>query len=157
MLLVELLEPGAWIVLSLTVIELLTFLNSKFTSLAFVELVLIFVQPLVLSKLEFSTGNLYSLLKDSLGKSYPHLKVMIAFYLSSTHQTRVPQSLSKRNFGKRAYTPPVIFLFSDKRDEKSFMSKKIFSLPKISAKYKVEAYYCEEKEDVVYRTIFMLN
>ena len=100
---------------------------------------------------------LYSLLKDSLGKSYPHLKVMIAFYLSSTHQTRVPQSLSKRNFGKRAYTPPVIFLFSDKRDEKSFMGKKIFSLPKISAKYKVEAYYCEEKEDVVYRTIFMLN
>lgn len=100
---------------------------------------------------------IYSLLQDNIKLYYPNLKVMIAFYLSSTRQTKIPKTLSKRNFRERTYTPPVIFIYSDKKDEHKIMGENTSFLPEISAKYKLKAYYSEIQEDVVYRTVFMFN
>lgn len=101
--------------------------------------------------------EMYTLLQNNIGKSYPHLKVMIAFYLCSTSHSKKPKSLSKRNFRGRVYTPPVIFLYSDKRSEKDIMGEDAYFLSEISEKYKLKAYYSEVKEDVVYRTVFMFS
>lgn len=100
---------------------------------------------------------MYTLLQNNIGNSYPHLKVMIAFYLCSTSHSKKPKSLSKRNFRGRVYTPPVIFLYSDKRSEKDIMGENAYFLSEISEKYKMNAYYSEVKEDVVYRTVFMFG
>jgi hypothetical protein len=66
---------------------------------------------------------------------------MIAFYLSSTHQTKIPKSLTKRNFKRNTYIPPVIFLYSNKIDVKDIMGNDSFFLPEISNKYIIKARY----------------
>lgn len=101
--------------------------------------------------------TMFNLLRNKIAKYYPNLKVMIAFYLSSTHQTKIPKSITKRNFKKNTYIPPVIFLYSNKIDVKDIMGNDSFFLPEISNKYKIKAYYTEQKEDVVYRTIYMYD
>lgn len=101
--------------------------------------------------------EMYTLLQSNIRKSYPHLKVMIAFYLCSTTDSKKPKSLSKRNFRRRTYTPPVIFLYSEKRKEKDIIGENADFLSEISEKYNMKAYYSEVKEDVVYRTVFMFE
>lgn len=101
--------------------------------------------------------EILTLLQDNITTKYSHLKVMIAFYLSSTNHSQRPKSLSKRNFRKGAYIPPVIFLYSDKRDEKKIIGENADYLNEISERYKMKAFYSETKEDVVYRTIFMFK
>lgn len=101
--------------------------------------------------------EMYNLLLDNIKNKYPQLKVMIAFYLSSTSKTKIPKSLSKRNFKKKVYTPPVIFLYSNKIKEKDIIGESVVFLNEISEKYNMKAYYSETKEDVIYRTIFMFE
>ena len=100
---------------------------------------------------------MYALLQNNIGKSHPHLKVMIAFCLSATYQPRILKTLSRRNFRERNYTPPIIYLYSDKLDEKEYIMGDCTFLPDISEKFRLKAYYQEIKEDVYYRTIFMFK
>ena len=100
---------------------------------------------------------LYSMLQANIKKFHPDLKVMIAFPLSCSHQPRIPKTLSKRNFRKGNYTPPIIYLYSEKWDERALIPGKLSFLPEISQKFQLKAYYSESKEDVYYRTIFMFK
>lgn len=101
--------------------------------------------------------KMYALLKNNIGKSYPHLKVMIAFCLSVTYQPKIPKTLSRRNFRERNNTPPIIYLYSDKLDEKDLLLGNLTFLPEVSEKFRLKAYYQEIKEDVYYRAIFMFK
>ena len=98
---------------------------------------------------------MYSMLKANIKRFHSDLKVMIAFPLSCSYQSRIPKTLSKRNFRKRNYTPPIIYLYSEKWDERNLIPGKLSFLPEISEKYQLKAYYSEEKEDVFWRTIVM--
>ena len=103
--------------------------------------------------------TMYDLVEKNIRKTHPHLKTAILFPLASTCQSRIPKTLTKRNFRKNNYEPPGIYLCPNKQDFKEFFLGNITFLPEVSEKYQLKVYYSERKDEDGYydRFIFMFR
>ena len=97
---------------------------------------------------------IHKLLQEQVSNKYPDLELAICFCLSTTHNSYIPKTFTLRNFNKNMRTPPEILIYN-KNEKKLLLKNKVY-LSEISDKYKMKAYYYEEKEDVVWRWIYFM-
>lgn len=97
---------------------------------------------------------LHKYLVKMVSEKYPDLEIGICFCLSTAHSSHIPKTFTLRNFSKNMRTPPELMIYN-KTERNALLENGIF-LSEISAKYKMDAYYYEEKEDVIWRWIYFI-
>ena len=103
------------------------------------------------------TFMMYKLLQEGLMEKYPDLELGVCFTLSTTYQSNIPKTFTLRNFRKGMIVPPELMVFNKKNRMSLLGLEHRLFLPEISIKYKMKAYYYENKEDVIWRWIYFVQ
>lgn len=99
--------------------------------------------------------EIYRTIKDHMRDTYPKLKIMLGFQINSKkRKNQIPKLLTKSNF-KYVQAPPNIFVCNSEIENVLFAGS--LYLDSISKQFGMEAYYYEEEDDVIWRTIYLFD